>query len=55
MRVFRSAASYALMAAGIVRGSFLERNLAVDRDSQKSNFGDHPESQTGMHITYGMH
>ena len=33
----------------------MERNLAVDRDSQNSNFGDHPESQTGMHITYGMH
>ena len=26
----------------------MERNQALDRDSQNSNFGDHPESQTGM-------
>ena len=27
----------------------------VDRDSQNSNFGDHPESQTGTHITYNAY
>ena len=33
----------------------MEHNLAIDRDSSDSYFGDQPESQTGMHITCGMH